>query len=442
MTERSAPEAGAIACPFVAFVDDRDERADVPDPRHRCYAEIRPAPRAIAHQQAFCLSAGFAACPTFQDWARREAARSRSAGAGQHVTARSAAAPIDEPADQGNAESVLASAPEIGAASGEIDPYDADRRPEHDERLLPTGEDGDDAADGDQLDEDPFDDRASRNPHRDWAAPPPWVDPGNAPDGSDPDAPGFLAARRGGSSQPDDLAPSPAGLSSSRWLQDIPSPRTPEGTIPAEPFDDDELERALAEDRANRERATAGAGIGATASSSRAARRAAAQVSPPKVSGARRGPIIGGPSWERPRRFEAYPTLKTRIGLPAIPRAAVYALALVLAAIVLFLLPSILHLGGGGSPAAVTPSPSVQASVATAPTEQPVATAQTYVVKPGDTLLKIAKKFGLTVDDLLAANKQVKNPNKIAVGDELTIPVAPPSGGLDGSSPAPESAAP
>ena len=42
MTERSAPEAGAIACPFVAFVDDRDQRAEVPDHRHRCYAEIRP----------------------------------------------------------------------------------------------------------------------------------------------------------------------------------------------------------------------------------------------------------------------------------------------------------------------------------------------------------------------------------------------------------------
>src|ERR1700690_2168900 len=70
---------GALACPFVAFEDDRDARADVPDHRHRCYAEIRPAPRAIAHQEAFCLSPGFAACPTFQDWARREAARAKPA---------------------------------------------------------------------------------------------------------------------------------------------------------------------------------------------------------------------------------------------------------------------------------------------------------------------------------------------------------------------------
>ncbi len=72
---------GANACPFVAFEDDRDERASVPDHRHRCYAEVRPAPRALAHQEAYCLSSAFPVCPTFQDWARREAARARDASA-------------------------------------------------------------------------------------------------------------------------------------------------------------------------------------------------------------------------------------------------------------------------------------------------------------------------------------------------------------------------
>src|SRR5215212_3355923 len=80
MTERGLPLAdGAPACPFVAFEDDRDERASVPDHRHRCYAESRPSPRALAHQEAYCLSSAFPVCPTFQDWARREAARARSA---------------------------------------------------------------------------------------------------------------------------------------------------------------------------------------------------------------------------------------------------------------------------------------------------------------------------------------------------------------------------
>src|SRR5512146_3431839 len=78
MTERGLPIVdGAPACPFVAFEDDRDERASSPDHRHRCYAEVRPAPRALAHQEAYCLSSAFPVCPTFQDWARREAARAR-----------------------------------------------------------------------------------------------------------------------------------------------------------------------------------------------------------------------------------------------------------------------------------------------------------------------------------------------------------------------------
>src|SRR5438477_12991961 len=82
---------GAQACPFVAFEHDRDERATSPDHRHRCYAEARPAPRAIAHQEAYCLSSAFPLCPTFQDWARRESARARGAGVGAPSSAAAAA---------------------------------------------------------------------------------------------------------------------------------------------------------------------------------------------------------------------------------------------------------------------------------------------------------------------------------------------------------------
>ena len=72
MTERvSDPQA---VCPFVALDDDRDHRAPVPDHRHRCFAERPAAPRALAHQAAYCLSGAFPRCPTFMDWARREAA--------------------------------------------------------------------------------------------------------------------------------------------------------------------------------------------------------------------------------------------------------------------------------------------------------------------------------------------------------------------------------
>ena len=76
MTERGLPSSeGAPACPFVAFVDERDARSTSPDHRHRCFAETPPAPRAVAHQEAYCLSSAFPVCPVFQEWARREAAR-------------------------------------------------------------------------------------------------------------------------------------------------------------------------------------------------------------------------------------------------------------------------------------------------------------------------------------------------------------------------------
>src|SRR4051812_42961297 len=98
MTDRGLPIVdGAPACPFVAFEDDRDERASSPDHRHRCYAEPRPAPRALAHQEAYCLSSAFPVCPTFQDWARREAARSRADGARASEAAMAAADATDQP---------------------------------------------------------------------------------------------------------------------------------------------------------------------------------------------------------------------------------------------------------------------------------------------------------------------------------------------------------
>ena len=45
-----------------------------------------------------------------------------------------------------------------------------------------------------------------------------------------------------------------------------------------------------------------------------------------------------------------------------------------------------------------------------------------YVVASGDTLAQIARVHGLTVDELLAANPKITDPNRIAVGDEIRIP--------------------
>lgn len=67
-------EEGTAACPFIAFEDDRDHRADRPDYRHRCFASSQPEPRALPHQERYCLAVGFPQCPVFLDWARQEAA--------------------------------------------------------------------------------------------------------------------------------------------------------------------------------------------------------------------------------------------------------------------------------------------------------------------------------------------------------------------------------
>ena len=46
----------------------------------------------------------------------------------------------------------------------------------------------------------------------------------------------------------------------------------------------------------------------------------------------------------------------------------------------------------------------------------------TYTVKLGDTLSKIAKITNCSTDQLLKVNPQIKDPNKIKVGDVLTLP--------------------
>lgn len=57
-----------------------------------------------------------------------------------------------------------------------------------------------------------------------------------------------------------------------------------------------------------------------------------------------------------------------------------------------------------------------------------------YVVKKGDTLSAIAKRYGTTVDALLKANPNIKNPNLIKVGQVIIIPGKPEvDPGFDGS---------
>jgi len=402
--------AGALACPFVALEDDRDARADVPDHRHRCYAEIRPAPRALAHQDAFCLSPGFAACPTFQDWARREAARPKP---GQGVDSNELAG-LARP---GRGTATAAEAAAVGASG---------------------------AASADE---------PARPPRRDWAAPPAWVA------GSDDqvEAPPFLtepagqlhaASGKGGRSSDAAAATgAAAGLAGSRWLNEVDG-------VPSDDPELADMDRSIEADQAARKVREPAAPASASdydadpddaivpvaVATASAGRRASQDSKRPSSSTEQ-----SRPAWERSRRNEAYPTLKTRMGMPAIPRIALALGALVIAAVVIFSLPFLLNLGGTAGPTTPPTSagPSVSGLASAGPSGSPgaaVATAQVYTVAAGDTISKIAKKFGVTVAALEAANPQIKNPNNIKIGDKINIPSAsapPPSGVINGASPSP-----
>jgi LysM repeat protein len=148
-----------------------------------------------------------------------------------------------------------------------------------------------------------------------------------------------------------------------------------------------------------------------------------------------------GPAWEKPRRYEAYPSLRTRVALPGVGglgRVGLGALGLAVAALALFLIgPLLLGIGGGdrngggGGTGTQAPSAAVEPSESTQPTPVPAPTPQVYAVRKGDTISKIAAKFHLATEVLLKANPQIKDPNKISIGDPITIPVA--GGAGDGS---------
>jgi LysM repeat protein len=432
MTDRASPGVeGPPACPFIAFEDERDERSSSPDHRHRCYAEVRPAPRALAHQEAYCLSSAFPVCPTFQDWARREAAQARSAGRAAAAPPAMATAIDDAPEPVADpepevpvAEEPVVDAGDPGSPDDDVDPWAAPPHAE-DEPVI------------------------HRNPPRDWAAPPPWATTGAAAMSTaggqgtghpDDRAPDFLASRDPARGLAGSAADRLAGGSPAASSPSAPPPATRGASSSPAAMPSDELAGLVTGPAVSSTRSRSSEPItrppsGAYPTTTASGRR-------PTVSSTRsRAQQHDGPSWESAKRYEAYPTIKTRARLPGIPRIAVLAGALGAAALALFFLPALLGVGGGGGTGS-SASPSRSAAVATAtpaPTPIPEPTAQTYVIKSGDTLLKIAKKFDVTVEELLAANKAtIKNKDKIKVGQEIVIPVPTPDEVTDPSAAAPE----
>jgi hypothetical protein len=431
MTERGmAHSDGAPACPFVAFEDDRDERSDRPDHRHRCYAEVHPAPRAIAHQEAYCLSSAFAVCPTFQDWANREAARTRASG-GVAVPPPAAA--------------VASSDPDYHHDRGADRPADGDVPSQ---RVEPAAEwQGPRPA---ERDDGPAPLPPRRNPPRDWAAPPPWAaGAGGAGAAGAANAAAAGGAGPGGASGPP--APPPEFLADreARGLAGSSADRVAGGESFVPPPSEEPSHATPHKDpwqpsRSPERAQEADAELAGLVSGGAAAGAAAAASRPPDPPGssyedtgryraeATRAPSSGGrenPSWEQPRRYEAYPEIKSRTALPGLPRLGVMAAALAIAALALFFLPSVLDIfsggpgGTGSGTESAAPSGPVE-SVAPSPTVPPAPTPQVYIVKSGDTMSKIANKFNVTIDELIAANEDtIKDPDKISIGDEVIIPV-------------------
>lgn len=74
-----------------------------------------------------------------------------------------------------------------------------------------------------------------------------------------------------------------------------------------------------------------------------------------------------------------------------------------------------------GAPATSSPTPTVLATPP--PVVSPSPAVQTYVVASGDTFARIAAWFHMAVEELLAANPSITDPNRIAIGDLISVPV-------------------
>ena len=493
MTERS-PAERPTACPFLAFDEDRDFRADRPDHRHRCFAETRPAPRAISHQELFCLGGAFAECPTFAAWAQREAAAVRRPTIREPETARGTGG--SAPPARGVAPAGMAAATGAAGATGAVErdwlappPWVTDARPgsgvgpeEPDEALFdgwadkplaappvpraPYAPGGDVTASPDVGETPPFLAGRDRTSAPSPAAPPQaaWPDDdfsghvsGSAAVDGAAAAGGAAASAYGTASRTPSPAPArpvtqpvsgrasappPSGYTSSAaraaaegsdspWIH-------PDSLDPGDDVDVEAAVDAAAAARVARSRRDDGRG-GRSGRS-----RFGLGGSRPVTSGQAR-PLPGraadpsAPAWERPRHFDSYPAIKSRRGAGGIPRVAVWAGLLFAAALVLFLVPPLfLGGGGGGATGSPTPAASADSSVAPSPTATiaPSPTPFTYTVKAGDTLSRIAGKYKIAVADILAVNPDMKNPDSLQIGQKIVVPLPVSSTIPDAGTPA------
>lgn len=72
-------------------------------------------------------------------------------------------------------------------------------------------------------------------------------------------------------------------------------------------------------------------------------------------------------------------------------------------------------------PVAATPKVGVSKKPVATTAKKPVAKQQAYTVVAGDTLGKIARQHGVSLQQLLAKNPQIKNANAISVGQKINL---------------------
>lgn len=380
MAETDELSGGApSACPFIALELDRDRRSQQPDYRHRCFAEPNPAPRAIAHQAAYCLSPGFAACPVFQDWALRAAARPLPGVPIQQTldTAHGAAAAFATGAPEPISPPHLEPEPFVPGATDQPVPIESEPfmpaapfagwTAESEQPLFAAsaGEVPDEAGwpDSDGL------------PSRD-----PLAELDEEPDA--PPVPPFLAGRPSppaARAMSDDLPSTPPSSSLGR-------PRPPEHARREEIVPSWEIDGRFG--------AEAGEPVPNDRFGGLLTTLAVVAILALGVAGVIFLPGLlpgGGPA----------PTASASIALPSAGPTPV---------------PTGVIPTGSLVPTA-TPTQAV-----VTPTPTPVATPHLYRIRAGDTLAKIARREDVTVPDIIAANPQIVDPNHIEVGQWIVIP--------------------
>jgi LysM repeat protein len=387
------------ACPFIALELDRDRRSDKPDYRHRCFAEPTPQPRAIAHQEAYCLSPEFPACPIFQGWAMRAAARPVPGPSAKDSRVAQPLAPIPTVAE---AQAAAAQTPlpvdvaPVVPAPGEAWPADTfSAAPSVDTPEQLAAFEPADAGAGAGVDELALSATAAPEdsaPPLESTPVPSFLQGGAndalanepAPLEDDAPVPGFLAGRS-------ERAPAPRPRSSKPEIayretvsrQDLVPSWELTGQYGADLNDERGRRRGRTDDQ--------GSGGG---------------------GGDRFGGVITAVA------VIAILALGVAgvIFLPGLlaGRPAVTATPIITAPATAF--------GPTPSPATITPVATIGPTLEPTATPEPEATPRLYRVKSGDTLGRIAQRFRVTVADILAANPEITDPDQIVPGQVIVIP--------------------